>query len=126
MRHCLTPAAPVLGMPARERQPASGSMTSRMLAPLALMVIAASLLAFGGWSRPVVAHPHVWIDAVATFLFAERKLVGLRHRWEFDEFFGSFVIEEHDIDRDGAFDAAETEALRAAAFANLREFGYFT
>jgi ABC-type uncharacterized transport system substrate-binding protein len=83
-------------------------------------------LALGSGGDPAEAHPHVWIDAVATFLFEERKLVGLRHRWEFDEFFGSFVIEEHDADRDGAFDAAETEAIREAAFSNLREFGYFT
>jgi ABC-type uncharacterized transport system substrate-binding protein len=72
------------------------------------------------------AHPHVWITSVTTFLFEERRLVGLRHRWEFDELFGSFVIQEHDADGDGAFDAAETASVQDKAFASLRDYGYFT
>lgn len=72
------------------------------------------------------AHPHVWITSVTTFVFEERHLVALRHRWRFDEFFSSFVIGEHDADGDGAFDAAELATLRAGAFANLEEYGYFT
>ena len=36
-----------------------------------------------------------------TFVFQDAQLVGLRHLWKFDEFFGSFVIEQHDGDRDG-------------------------
>ena len=101
-------------------------MTSRMWAPFALMVTAASLLAFGGRSGPVAAHPHVWIDAVATFVFEGGSLVGLRQHWRFDEFFSSFVIEEHDANGDGVFDQAEIDAIREQAFANLREYGYFT
>lgn len=84
------------------------------------------LLALGGRAEPVEAHPHVWIDAVVTFVFEDGQLVGLRHHWRFDEFFGSFVIEEHDVNGDGAFDATEVSALRDAAFANLREYDYFT
>ena len=72
------------------------------------------------------AHPHVWITSVTTFLFEERRLVGLRHRWEFDELFGSFVIQEHDANGDGAFDAAETASLKQNAFASLRDHDYFT
>jgi ABC-type uncharacterized transport system substrate-binding protein len=72
------------------------------------------------------AHPHLWIDAVTTFVFEDHALVGLRHQWRFDELFSAFVIEEHDGDGDGAFDAAETQAVRAQAFANLREYDYFT
>jgi ABC-type uncharacterized transport system substrate-binding protein len=75
---------------------------------------------------PAAAHPHVWITDVTTFVFEDRQLVGLRHRWTFDEFFGSFVIEEHDLDGDRRFDPAETAALRQGAFDNLEEFGYFT
>jgi ABC-type uncharacterized transport system substrate-binding protein len=53
-------------------------------------------------------------------------LVALRQQWRFDEFFSSFVIEEHDANGDGAFDRAETDAIREQAFGNLREYGYFT
>ena len=84
------------------------------------------MLLLAGEVAPAAAHPHVWITDVTTFVFEGRQLVGLRHRWTFDEFFGSFVIEEHDLDGDGRFDPAETAALREAAFDNLEEFDYFT
>jgi ABC-type uncharacterized transport system substrate-binding protein len=98
-------------------------MAIRTWVPIAT---AGALLALVGRAEPVAAHPHVWIDAVVTFVFHDRQLVALRHHWKFDEFFGSFVIEEHDVDGDGAFDAAEVNAIRASAFSNLREFDYFT
>src|SRR5919106_1662848 len=101
-------------------------MTSRMRRHLACMATAAALLAFAAWSVPAVAHPHVWITDVTTFVFEQRQLIALRHRWAFDELFGSFVIEQHDADGDGRFDAAETEGLRADAFDNLEEYNYFT
>jgi ABC-type uncharacterized transport system substrate-binding protein len=79
-----------------------------------------------GEVAPAAAHPHVWITDVTTFVFEDRQLVGLHHRWTFDEFFASFVIEEHDLDGDGRFDPAEMAALREGAFDNLAEFDYFT
>ena len=75
---------------------------------------------------PAAAHPHVWINAVATFLFEDRMLVGVRHHWEFDEMFGSYVIEEQDADRDGKLDRAEIASVQANAFSNLRDYDYFT
>lgn len=72
------------------------------------------------------AHPHIWINDVTTFVFEDRALVGLRHHWQFDEFFSSFVIEEHDHDGDGAFNPDELASLRAGAFDNLRDVDYFT
>jgi ABC-type uncharacterized transport system substrate-binding protein len=90
---------------------------SAALAPLLL-------LAFE--NDPVAAHPHVWITNVTTFVFEDRQLIALRHRWSFDEFFGSFVIEEHDLDGDGRFDTDETAGLREGAFDNLETFDYFT
>lgn len=84
------------------------------------------VLLLAGEVDPAAAHPHVWITNVTTFVFEDRQLVGLRHRWTFDEFFGSFVVEEHDPDGDGRFDPAETAALRQGAFENLEEFDYFT
>jgi ABC-type uncharacterized transport system substrate-binding protein len=84
------------------------------------------LLLLAGQVPPATAHPHVWITDVTTFVFEDRQLVGLRHRWTFDEFFGSFVIEEHDLDGDGRFDPAEMAALRQGAFVNLEAFDYFT
>jgi ABC-type uncharacterized transport system substrate-binding protein len=78
------------------------------------VAIAACALALG--ASPAAAHPHVWINAVATFLFEDRMLVGVRHHWEFDEMFSSYVIEEQDADRDGKLDRVEIDSIRANAF----------
>jgi ABC-type uncharacterized transport system substrate-binding protein len=100
-------------------------MTSGMRTS-ALMAAAACALIWGVPAGPAAAHPHVWITDATTFVFEGRRLVGLRHHWTFDEFFGSFVIEQHDLDGDDLFSPAETTALRQGAFDNLAEFGYFT
>jgi len=91
---------------------------------LALVGSAAAMIALPT-SAPE-AHPHVWINDVTTFVFEERALVALRHHWTFDEFFSSFVIEEHDHDGDGRFTPDELASLRAGAFDNLRDANYFT
>ena len=62
---------------------------------------------------------------MATFLFEDGMLVGMHH-WEFDEMFGSYVIEEQDADRDGKLDRAEIASIQANAFSNLRDYDYFT
>ena len=90
------------------------------------VIACGSVLLSGVDGRVSEAHPHVWITNVTTFVFEDRVLVGVRHRWRFDDFFSSFVIQEHDADGDGAFDDDELESLRAAAFASLEEYGYFT
>jgi ABC-type uncharacterized transport system substrate-binding protein len=90
------------------------------------IALGGALLAALGRPEPVSAHPHVWIDAVLTFVFEDGHLIGVRQHWKFDEFFSSFVIEEHDVNRDGAFDEAEVSAIRGSAFTNLREYEYFT
>ena len=73
------------------------------------------------------AHPHVWVDAITTFVFDDsRRVVEIRHLWRFDEFFGSFVREEFDQDRNGRFDGGEIARVRADGFQALEEFGYFT
>jgi ABC-type uncharacterized transport system substrate-binding protein len=94
--------------------------------PAFALTSAALMLALAGADRPASAHPHVWVTDVTTFLFEGPRLVGLRHHWQFDELFSSYVIEEHDADGDGAFDPAELTGLQEGAFSNLAEYGYFT
>lgn len=93
---------------------------------LALSAIPALMLMLAGSSSPALAHPHVWITDVTTFLFEGPQLVGLRHHWQFDDLFSSYVIEQHDADGDGRFDPAELASLEEGAFSNLAEYGYFT
>lgn len=91
--------------------------------------VGAGLLAWliAGGAGPLLAHPHVWIDAVVTFEFTEAgELEAVRQRWVFDDLFSSWVIEAHDADADGRFDPDELKSLQAGAFDNLKEYGYFT
>lgn len=94
--------------------------------PRVAWAVGASLASLCLPSAPVRAHPHVWINAVATFVFADRLLVGVRHRWEFDELFSSMIIEDYDVDGDGSFDVTEIASVRENAFSNLRDYDYFT
>jgi ABC-type uncharacterized transport system substrate-binding protein len=72
------------------------------------------------------AHPHIWIDADAELRFADGRLVAIEQRWVFDEVFSDFILQEHDRDGDGRFDAEETEAVRREAFESLAELGWLT
>ena len=91
-----------------------------------LAIRIALTVALIGQCRPVAAHPHVWINDVTTFLFKDRQLVAIHHRWQFDEIFSSFVIQQHDKNKDGKFDKAENASVQNEAFSNLRDYGYFT
>lgn len=77
------------------------------------------------WAAPCRAHPHVFVDNHATFVFDEDGLIGFRLTWLFDDMFGSTIIQDYDADRDGAFDAAETARLKAEVFDNLRNYDWF-
>lgn len=88
----------------------------------ALPLLLLTLLA----SSPARAHPHIWIDAVASFNFAAGELVAIRHHWKFDEIFSEFVISEYDADSDGTLNAAETAMVEQEAFASLADLGWLT
>jgi ABC-type uncharacterized transport system substrate-binding protein len=87
---------------------------------------AAALASFIAGTAPLSAHPHVWLDAVATFVFEGEQLRALRLTWAFDEFFGTAIIRRFDENRNGSFEPAENAELEKGAFANLKEYGWFT
>jgi ABC-type uncharacterized transport system substrate-binding protein len=74
----------------------------------------------------VTAHPHVWIDVVATFVFERGKLAGVRLEWTFDEFLSDTLVRTYDKDKDGTFDEKETQQIQAQAFSSLKDQNYFT
>jgi ABC-type uncharacterized transport system substrate-binding protein len=82
----------------------------------------ASVLAMPG---PATAHPHIWIDAAATFVFADKKVVGVRVAWAFDELFSDFLRRQFDPKKTGKFDAEVLPKMKAD-LAGLKEFNYFT
>lgn len=73
------------------------------------------------------AHPHVWIDARAEFVFdGQQRIAALRVSWRFDEFYSLFAIEGLDKNGDGTVDAAELKPLAELNVTNLKEYRYFT
>jgi len=72
------------------------------------------------------AHPHIFIENTVRIVFDGTGMTGVRARWVFDEMFSSTMIEGYDADKDGAFAPAEVEELRKGAFANLKNYNYFT
>jgi len=72
------------------------------------------------------AHPHVFIVTRYTVVFDEAGMAGIRVNWRFDEMFSAMIAEDFDKDGDGAFDAAESDAVEQGAFRNLAQFGFFT
>ena len=95
-------------------------MRSALGAFLSAAVAALSLAA-----PPVLANPHVWVEARITFEFDDHRVEGLRFTWRFDDFFSSHAIRTYDLDGDGALGPEEVRALRADAFDPLSRFDYF-
>lgn len=88
--------------------------------------IALALVGLAALAGAALAHPHVWIDNVTTFRFAQGRIVAIRLRWTFDEMFGGSIIGQFDKNRNKRFEPQEMEALKKGAFDNLEGFGWFT
>ncbi len=76
---------------------------------------------FTSWS-----HPHVFLHSSVKVIFDQKGLAGVRFKWVFDEMFSSMIIFDFDKNGNGNFEPEEITELKKGAFANLREFGYFT
>lgn len=97
--------------------------TSLYCIPAVALAAAAFLLLA---SAPLRAHPHVFVDNAVSFVFSPRGLSGVRVHWLFDDMFGTMILEDFDLDKDGALSPGEVAAVKAGAFDNLVNFDYFT
>jgi ABC-type uncharacterized transport system substrate-binding protein len=77
-------------------------------------------------STPALAHPHVWIDANAEFVFEDNKITAVHVRWLFDDLFSMTLIDEFDQNHDARFFDAENTAVRDNAFAALSDVSWLT
>lgn len=75
---------------------------------------------------PVAAHPHVWVTTQTTVLYENGTIVGLRHKWSFDEFYTTMALEGLDTNKDGVYDRSELAPLAQVNIDGLKEFDYFT
>ena len=91
---------------------------------LTLLGLAVPLLAAPEPSR---AHPHVWVTVETKVLYGEgQRIVGLRQKWVFDEFYSAFAAQGLDKDGDGKLNRKELQPLAEENVSSLKDFEYFT
>jgi ABC-type uncharacterized transport system substrate-binding protein len=76
--------------------------------------------------RPATAHPHVWVSVETTVVYDKGTIVGLRHKWTFDELYTAMAIEGLDKNNDGIYSREELSELAKVNLESLKEFDYFT
>jgi ABC-type uncharacterized transport system substrate-binding protein len=84
-----------------------------------------ALVALMSAAANTAAHPHVWIETVATFVFDRGKVVGIKLEWTFDEFFSESLLDSIHPKKKGTLDAKEIKELYEKDFANLKNYEYF-
>jgi ABC-type uncharacterized transport system substrate-binding protein len=77
-------------------------------------------------AAPAAAHPHVWVAVETTVLYDAGRVVGLRHRWTFDELYAAMAIQGLDANGDGRYEREELAELAQVNIEGLKEFAYFT
>ncbi len=74
----------------------------------------------------VHAHPHIFIEQRLNVVFDDKGLAGIKVRWLFDDMFASMVAEDHDLNRNGKFEANEIREVKEKAFSFISKDNYFT
>jgi ABC-type nickel/cobalt efflux system permease component RcnA/ABC-type uncharacterized transport system substrate-binding protein len=78
-------------------------------------------------TKPVGAHPHIWIEAISDVVFDDQgQVVAINHEWTMDEMYSEAAVDGLDTDGDGTYSASELKALTKENIASLKEFNYFT
>lgn len=71
------------------------------------------------------AHPHMAVYSRIELSFIEDKPEGLWMEYRFDRYFSADIIYGFDLDKDGTFNAAETQDIHDHAFINMENYGFF-
>ncbi|MDD3311282.1 DUF1007 family protein [Pseudodesulfovibrio sp.] len=95
-----------------------------MRAPIRILLPA--LLALLLWAAPAHAHPHVYVDVSLTFELDGTGLAALCEDWLFDDLFTNAILAELGLDPAALATPEGQAAIKAGAFDNLANFGYFT
>ena len=89
-------------------------------------IVGAAAVALG-LAQPVLAHPHILIDARTTISFdAEGRVARLHHRWTFDTAFSVWMVQGLDTDGDGTVSPAEMQDLADENIVGLSDFHFYT
>lgn len=85
------------------------------------------LAALCGVASPVLAHPHIWVEATAELVFdAQGRPVAIKHNWLFDQGYSAWAIQGLDTDGDGSVSSGELQPLADDNMRGLAEYGFFT
>ncbi|MEO1329249.1 MAG: DUF1007 family protein, partial [Pseudomonadota bacterium] len=94
-------------------------------APAILFVLSLALASLG--AGRAAAHPHMFFDAQAGFVFDEQgRLAALRVAFVVDELNTLYTLQALEIDPADGMSEAETAKLVGGMLRGLGEFGYFT
>jgi ABC-type uncharacterized transport system substrate-binding protein len=74
------------------------------------------------WLLPLLAmaHPHTFID-----LYPKVTQERIEIRWLFDEMSSNILMMDFDLNKDGVFDAKESERIKSETFIYLKEYHYY-
>lgn len=76
---------------------------------------------------PVVAHPHIFIDAKATITFDDAgQVVSVHNSWTFDEAYSAWAVQGLDANLDGTVSPEELQPLADDNMQGLSEYEYYT
>jgi len=90
-----------------------------------LLAAGLGLAALG--ATPVVAHPHIFIDATAHIVFGEDgQLLRIENNWTFDPYFSAWQVQGLDTDGDGVTSNAEMQELADQTLDGLSQYHFYT
>jgi ABC-type uncharacterized transport system substrate-binding protein len=73
------------------------------------------------------AHPHVWVTMQSELIYApDGRIVGIRHRWVFDDMFSTFTLQGLEGKEKGKFTREELAAVAKDNLDSLKDDDYFT
>lgn len=78
-------------------------------------------------TQPVLAHPHIFIDAKVGVVFDDAgAITALRHSWTFDTAFSVWMVQGLDTNGDGVVGSEEMQELADENMLGLEDFGFYT
>jgi nickel/cobalt exporter len=90
-------------------------------------LVGLGVLLLGLVPLPVLAHPHIFIDAKARIVFdAAGEVVAIHNQWTFDEAYSAWSIQGLDTNSDGQVTRAEMQGLADDNMDGLSEYEYYT
>jgi len=78
-------------------------------------------------AAPVLAHPHIFIDARAAITFNDAgEVVSVHNSWTFDEAYSAWSVQGLDSNLDGVVSREELQPLADDNMQGLSEYAYYT